>query len=256
MGMRHHHSNSSQVGTLVFGEKRKVVKDHARLNKLAIREASRLRKEKPETPPEKRSSQFDYVTSRVMSTVAPSGDRTYLRRGSRDDMPSPADIHFSKVGRSPEKGVTPRKAPLPRDRPKLKPREVTNFVDKNKHFKPRTPPVDQPETPTRHDDFGHVPLYLEQRKAQLKAEAAKKRRENTDCPPGMVKMDDAERRSMLASLKAQHDVVKSDLDRMPLQITTLKLKRKKIDLEARLADLDKSLAVFEKPVVYVRDDAL
>lgn len=251
--LRHHHSNSSQVGTLVFGEKRKIVKDHARLNKLAVREASKFRREKaPETPPEKRSSQFDHVAPRVMSTVAPSGDRTYLRRGSRDDMPSPADIHFSKVGREVASPPTERKAALPRERPKLKPREVTNFVDKNKHFKTRTP-VEQPETPSKHDDFGTVPGYLEQRKAQIKAEAAAKRKD--DCPPGMVKMDDAERVAMLLNLKAQHCTVKAELDKMPLQITTLKQKRKKIELEARLGDLEKSLVVFEKPVVYVRNDS-
>ncbi|KAJ8600218.1 hypothetical protein CTAYLR_001932 [Chrysophaeum taylorii] len=253
------------------------VRDHARENILAIREQQQQRKKEGPVPEKKKAlpklKQFENVPSRVLSSPpAATEKREYLRRGARDEAPKPVDVHASRVaaakkqlGRGPERDeprpevATPRKEGLPREKARLKPREAVDFVRRNREAAasvveaaPATPP--ERAERAKHDDFGTVPAYLAQRKAELRREAEERRASlpDPDAPPGMVRMDDAERRSMLETLETQHKSLQAELDKFPLAVTTLRMTKRKEDLEARLAELDKSLAVFSKPVVYVK----
>lgn len=242
-------------------------RNHAKENVKAIQEQERrLREARLASEEEKRAypklRQFEKVASRHLSKMPATGPRKeYLRRGSRTDAPSPAQVHADKMR---SRGVeartemaTPRKEPLPKSRGRLKPREDVDFVHKNKTIEVATSvrkATDEEEETTKHEDFGSVPAYISQRKAELRAEAERRKAEQPDpnCPEGMARMPESERVEMLEALRAQVDAIKTELDRMPLVLGTLRLAKKKDDLERRLAELETSVAIFERPVVYVK----
>lgn len=269
--MRRQHPNTSQVGEILFGqEKRRIAKkDHARLNVKALRETERLvreAREAHEAASEKRDypklRKFENVSSRHLAgTVGMSEKRDYLRRGARDDVPKPAEVHAAKLKRlgfeQPTRAATPRKEPIPKDRGRLKARTEVDFVDRNKRIgEPQKRQILQPTQSQMREDFGTVPAYLSQRKAELRAEAEKRKAEapDPDCPPGMNRMDEVERLDMLKILTEQRAALHVELGKMPLSLSNLRLVKKKEDLEHRLNELDKSLAVFQRPVVYIKAD--
>lgn len=100
-----------------------------------------------------------------------------------------------------EKPNTPRKAPVPRsyETAELAPPSNKNFIQHNRieavaNIPQRRSSVDSRE-PARHEEFGRVPHYLEERKAQWaeEEEEMRRRRPDPDCPPGMRLMPESER---------------------------------------------------------------
>ena len=57
---------------------------------------------------------------------------------------------------------------------------------------------------------------------------------------------------MLRTLRDQQKKVEDALAKLPLALTTLKLKKTSTDLEAKLKSISDSIALFEKPTVYVK----
>jgi hypothetical protein len=155
---------------------------------------------------------------------------------------------------------SPRKPSVPRieDLSEAAPtRNDKNFIRENKvralQAQPRLPP--QPPSPRGelHRDFGHVPRYLEDRKAQKMQEEAERRRNAPDpnCPPGMVAMPDEERRSTLATLQASRQECIHQLERMPFVIETPSMKQKQKNLELKIREIDNAITLFSRPKVYV-----
>lgn len=258
--MPRHDPNASCVGELLFGAVRRPrTKDHARLNVKAIRETERQVREAREAreAEERRMRakprQFHKVQSRHLDCATSNLEKKdFLRRGARSELIA-TRTESRRCVESPQVD-TPRKDPLPKTRARLKPRGDTNFVAKNKELPERLlAACEEKKTTALHDDFGTVPAYLSQRKAELiQKKADAEQRSIDDCPPGMTKMADDERVSMLESLSEEQRKIKADLDRLPLSVNTLRQAKRKEELESRLDELDKSIAIFRKPVVYVQ----
>ena len=78
---------------------------------------------------------------------------------------------------------TPRKAPLPKTRGEIKHHKPVDRIEQNRvdAQKPLPPKPKVRVTkvakasPRKHENFGHVPAYLDQRKRQLQAEAEAKK---------------------------------------------------------------------------------
>jgi hypothetical protein len=108
----------------------------------------------------------------------------------------------------------------------------------------------------RHDEFGRVPQYLEQRKNQWAEEEAEIRRQRPDpnCPPGMKLMPEEERLSTLETLQQSREEAMIQLRRLPFVIETPSMRKKQEFLENKLREIDRALDIFNKPKVYVAFD--
>ena len=119
---------------------------------------------------------------------------------------------------------SPRKSSVPRadEVTRLAPRSNVNFLSRNK-FVANEPAMRKPSKSkddlmkdVRHDEFGRVPRYLEDRKSQWREEEEESRRRAPDpnCPPGMKLMPDDERLSTLEILKANRDEAMKQLGKV------------------------------------------
>ena len=198
----------------------------------------------------------------------------FLRRGARESKPTPAEVHEKRLSKAEkprflhESGAddarprTPRKEAVPRSGETLALAERNDVchIAKNRTKATRLEPpkratdARKTRSPAKHDAFGTVPAYLDERKRQLRteAEAAKQALPDPDCPPGMTKMDDDERKDALQALKVRRKEIKDDLFKMPLNVTTVRMKMRQDALHKQLDDVEKSMTIFERDVVYIQ----
>jgi len=103
---------------------------------------------------------------------------------------------------------------------------------------------------------GEVPEYLRQYQKQWADDHAEKVRSepDPDCPPGHKKLDDADRREMLATLKSSKAQLEGRLATSTVS-TTLRAKREKEDLLRQLAEVDEAMRVFSRRKVFVKISA-
>lgn len=164
--------------------------------------------------------------------------------------------HFSQA-----KPLTPRKSAVPREINELAPHSNTDFISRNKvkamtMVAPSSREEDRNRrtgTDDRHEDFGRVPEYLEERKARWAEEESEKRRRMPDpnCPKGMCLMPESERRNTLEVLQQSKEEALNQLRRMPFVIETPSQKKKQEMLEAKLREIDSAIQIFSKEKVYV-----
>ena len=236
--------------------------------------------------------QFENVPSRLMDappprnrvakppsppTSARGDDRDdgarFLRRGARESKPTPAEVHEARLKKAEKprflhdsvddpRPKTPRKEAVPRSHETLDVnarRDVSHIAKNRAKAAALEPPRarEKPRkyaSPRKHDSFGAVPAYLDARKRELRdeAEAAKAALPDPDCPPGMTKMDDGERKDALQQLKVRRKEIKDDLFKMPLNVTTVRMKARQEALHKQLDEIDKSIEIFDRDVVYIQ----
>ena len=132
-----------------------------------------------------------------------------------------------------------------------------------RYDKPRSlsrPPIlaDNHQTvkPTNlHSDFGRVPDYIKRFEAD-KAEEEKRRLELTEAskiPKGCRYMSDEERKSSLEDVRKSRTVLLEELKSMPLNLTTLRQRRRKIEIDLKLSELDKLASKLEKNCVLIKE---
>jgi hypothetical protein len=157
-----------------------------------------------------------------------------------------------------EKPISPRKPSVPKanecSRPERR-NSGANFIQINK-VKAQTmdPPKKEKENEEhRHESYGKVPEYLEQRKAMWAEEQEEMRRRAPDpnCPPGMRLMPENERMSTLEVLMRSKEEAQRAFNNLPFITETVSLRKKKNDLEMKLREIDHAIGLFNKPKVYV-----
>ena len=154
--------------------------------------------------------------------------------------------------------VSPRKASVPRadDVAALAPRSHANFIAANRQqavaAKRRTA-TEKENSDARHESYGRVPDYLQERKADWAALEEERRRQapDPDCPRGMVRMSEEERLETLQVLRASKEECMAQLQRLPFVIETPSLRKKQNDLESKLREIENALSIFSRPKVYV-----
>lgn len=156
------------------------------------------------------------------------------------------------------KPTTPRKGSVPRsdEVAKLAPRSNADFVERNKvKMQALVPPPtkDTENVTAKHESYGRVPAYLEDRKAQWEEEKEERRKRMPDpnCPKGMKLMPEEERIQTLEVLMRSKEEATKQLMRMPFVIETPSLKRKQGALEAKLREIENAIDLFSKPKVYI-----
>nr|XP_053647329.1 uncharacterized protein LOC128698931 isoform X2 [Cherax quadricarinatus] len=124
---------------------------------------------------------------------------------------------------------------------------------KNVHHRPgdlHHHPGDPPPTYKK----GKVPKYLLARKEEEKRLKELALAVDPDCPPGHTPLPDHERRNTLHLLKKSQTEVMRELSTLPVAQDTLRLKKLRHDLEAKLTQIEDGLRIFSQPQVYVMND--
>lgn len=258
------------------------IKDHMKENLQIMREVearSRDLREQARQPEKElyKLAQFRDVSARVsdekpeharITRAASDGD--FLTKGMaekrRDDLALQGRIKRAELDKKMEDArqiadkpsLTPRKSSVPKasDLGRIEDRSNADFITRNKvkavSMIPSQAAVKVPGS-ARHESFGKVPNYLEQRKAQWEEEKEEVRRRAPDpsCPAGMCLMSEDERLNTLDVLKESKGDALRQLQALPFVIETPSLIRKQQLLENKLREIDNAMALFNKPKVYI-----
>ncbi len=259
-------------------------KDHMKENMRELRQSQKeMREQKEESArPAKelyKLAQFKDVSSRVFQPTeqqvavrrASFDNKEFLARGvaekRREELARENRLQRAELDSKMEEAkyyayrpTTPRKAPVPRsyETAELAAPTHADFVSRNKvnAMSMVASKKDLKELPAKHEDFGRVPEYLEERKAKWADEQQEARRRMPDpnCPRGMCLMPEEERQSTLAVLTQSKEEAMAQLRRMPFVIETPSQKKRLEQLESKLREIDNALAIFSKPKVYIAID--
>lgn len=158
---------------------------------------------------------------------------------------------------TPKKGATPKA----QEHAHFAPRNSTNFISTNRSQADQLAPPDRKterekkhEKAAKHDNFGKVPDYIEQRKAKwaVEKEEMRKRMPDPNCPPGMKLMPDEERRETLEVLLQSRTEALKQLQHMPFIVEGPSATRKKLALEDKLKEIEDAVALFSRTKVFVK----
>ncbi|CAG9763958.1 unnamed protein product [Ceutorhynchus assimilis] len=97
---------------------------------------------------------------------------------------------------------------------------------------------------------GVLPKYLRDRKE----ESAIPEPDN-ECPSGHVLLPEEERKETLRVLRQSYADRIQELNMMPVRNDTLKMKKRKMEIEEELKRIDGGIKVFQRPKVYVKINA-
>ena len=258
------------------------IKDHMKENLQIMRDVEARSRDLREIArqPEKelyKLAQFRDVSARVSDekpesarVIRPASDGEYLTKGiserRRDDQALKGRIKRAELDKKMEDArqiadkptSTPRKSSVPKanDLAKMDDRSNADFITRNKVKAVSMIPsqaVTKAPGSARHESFGKVPNYLEQRKAQWEEEKEEVRRRAPDpnCPSGMCLMPEEERLNTLDVLKESKSDALRQLQALPFVIETPSLIRKQQQLENKLREIDNAVSLFSKPKVYI-----
>ncbi|XP_066249138.1 uncharacterized protein [Euwallacea similis] len=96
---------------------------------------------------------------------------------------------------------------------------------------------------------GIVPKYLRDRKEDPPAEM------DLECPSGHILLPEEERKETLRVLRQSYADRIQELNMMPVRNDTLKMKKRKVEIEEELKRIDGGIKVFQRPKVYVKINA-
>jgi hypothetical protein len=252
-------------------------KDHMKENVRQLRQAqlkNREDKEEAERPERElyKLAQFRDAQPRVYEGIdsAEPTETEFLTRGASEKR----QMEKVRAGRAAREEVeqkikeaaylatkppSPRKASVPRadEVQDLAPRSNADFIHRNKvkalSMQPKRRDEEEDEDSRKHREFGRVPEYLEERKAQWAEAAAERRRSAPDpsCPPGMTAMPEHERLSTLETLQQSRRECLKQLEKMPFVIETPSMIKKQQGLELKLREIENAIGIFSRPKVYI-----
>ena len=259
-------------------------KDHMRENIKELKESqvrAREMREELNKPAKElyKLSQFKDVSARVFeeSDKAPTRrasfeSKEFLARGeserrreelARENRAARQEIHakLEEAKYYADRPTTPRKAAVPRanEIALLAGASNADFIQRNK-VKAITMQAkrkdDNQSLPSKHEEYGRVPEYLEERKAKWaeEEEEVRRRRPDPNCPPGMCLMPEEERVQTLEVLQQSKAEALNQLRKLPFVVETPMMKKKQEYLEGKLREIEGALVIFSKPKVYIAKD--
>lgn len=237
--------------------KRSEPKNHGRENLRRIREIqskARERREEASKPvkPVIRSDKYQHVQAKVtVHTQSP---------------PKPS-LAFQLEPSTGAPRVPPNGTPAPEGRTSLqqgggrKNFLAANIVGAGRHHVRRPPSREKVEQSQARRERemaqyhrGKVPQYLRQRQEEWRQEEEQRKAAEPDpsVPPGHTLMPAEERRKTLQLLSEHQESLTKELQSLPLRTDTLRLQRRRADLEARLAEVEDALRIFSRPKVFIK----
>eukprot|EP01052_Picozoa_sp_SAG31_P034780 SAG31_NODE_4109_length_3573_cov_5.847726_3_plen_131_part_00 len=102
------------------------------------------------------------------------------------------------------------------------------------------------------DTYGRVPLYLEAHKNDLaELKQAKMAALEEKKHPGLVLLPSEDRLQLLHEMETAHALKTAELQRLPIAVTTLRLRQRKAQLEQELDELERGIRRFNNKTVLV-----
>ncbi|NXL16694.1 ENKD1 protein, partial [Setophaga kirtlandii] len=104
---------------------------------------------------------------------------------------------------------------------------------------------------------GHVPQYLLERKELWRKQAEEQLRNlpDPDTPPGHTLMPEAQRLETLSSLKQSQEQLVKDLILLPMRGDSLRMQKRRVELERKLSQIDEAIKIFSRPKVFIKLDS-
>ncbi|NXP86833.1 ENKD1 protein, partial [Passerina amoena] len=104
---------------------------------------------------------------------------------------------------------------------------------------------------------GHVPQYLLERKELWRRQAEERLRNlpDPDTPPGHTLMPEGQRLETLTSLKQSQEQLVKDLVLLPMRGDSLRMQKRRVELERKLSQIDEAIKIFSRPKVFIKLDS-
>ncbi|CAI2370930.1 unnamed protein product [Moneuplotes crassus] len=162
-----------------------------------------------------------------------------------------------------EEHKAPKKQIIPKEKGYIAPKKQKNYIKSNykeavdensMKVKARGTVSNKEEAKgPKHKSFGKVPKYLNKYNNERKQqEEIKARMEaDKDVPPGCKRMDEGERLATLRDLENNKKEVNTVLEKLPISMRTHALNKRRDELENKLVEIDRAIAMFSKKVVYI-----
>jgi hypothetical protein len=108
--------------------------------------------------------------------------------------------------------------------------------------------------PDKHAEYGKVPEYLTRmaNEKQQKKEADAERVRLSKMPEGCRHMTEEEKERATSELQISRREVLEQMKRLPLRIETLGQRRRKIELELKLNEIERTLEKLSVKTVFIR----
>jgi len=108
----------------------------------------------------------------------------------------------------------------------------------------------------RHSSFGRVPSYIRKFESEKKslAETAAREAEEAKIPKGCRYMTTEERQSSIADITQTRSSLLDELKHLPLTSFTLKQRRRKLEIDLKLSELEKLHEKLQSNKVLIRTD--
>jgi hypothetical protein len=244
-------------------------KDHAAENKRALRELEASARAKTAAAEAaaasesyaKKPAQFNHVESIVVKTIlsketnpSDTASHEFLKKGARQPPATPqSERQYTRREKTkpalPDFSSHNQNIALEEPKPK-------NFIAENAKTVVVAPEPSKPINAKKESHkAGEVPQYLVERKAAMereREEAERVAREQEQAKSGMVLLGDAERLSTLDQLLTSKEDAVAELHRLPFS-DTLRVKKRRTELEKRIEELEAAVAVFSREKVYVKE---
>ncbi|GBF95728.1 hypothetical protein Rsub_08710 [Raphidocelis subcapitata] len=236
--------------------------DHARQNALAVKERSRLNALSRLSQQEDRQQQADVAPRRARTGPAPragAGGALGAAAAAWRGAGAAAAAVPSSAGGPPHQQL--RAAAQCQGGCGAGPAAPRDFVEENRlaaaaarHAAKAEARRDAGVPFTQKREYGQVPAYLVERKLQMAQEEAAREaaRQAALIPAGMRVMPEEERTETLALLERNRGEVEAALAAMPIVVETAGMRRRKDELERRLAEVAEATRVFSRKQVLVR----
>ncbi|XP_040471647.1 enkurin domain-containing protein 1 [Falco naumanni] len=104
---------------------------------------------------------------------------------------------------------------------------------------------------------GHIPQYLLERKELWRRQMEEQLRNlpNPDTPPGHTKMPESQRLETLSDLKQSQEQLIKDLVMLPMCTDTLRMQKRRVELERKLSQIEEAIKIFSRPKVFIKLDS-
>jgi len=256
------------AAALINPVQEKPKKDYIKQNYLARKEQARQVREKKEEaalPGAKafKMKQFEGIGGRVQKELEkpPPPDAkpvVFMKKGEgKQAQPVLEPREEARVPRQLSKPSVPAAAEVePKPKPVDRKFIAENRVLAEEHGKMRrAPEQDKDEVAERiKRNFGKVPTYLKGIKSELEEKKREEELKNQkeDIPPGYRMLPESERVEMLAALKEKLTEADDKYKKLPLRVDTDRAKKAQADLEKKIDELEKAVAMFSKPKVLLQ----
>ncbi|CAH0564283.1 unnamed protein product [Brassicogethes aeneus] len=127
--------------------------------------------------------------------------------------------------------------------------EGRDFVRENmKNIKPKHVKQVQKKAPSSPHEAGQLPKYIRDKKEEEAAAEV----DQEECPPGYVLLPEEDRKITLRNLRQSYADRIQELNSMPVRSDTLRMRKRKMEIEEELKKIDGGIKIFQRPKVYVK----